>query len=143
MKYHQVLLFQYGDLHRTFYSNVKHGGIGIFIIFYSRRLLILHCSCLIAKSGNVINTTMGSQILKYLMSKTFTLFTVYFRHTILSDYRCSVRIHKIAGPNPGPFSRRLKMSLCQPSSGWLPFLFWVIEKNEAAKREKLAPYFIC
>ena len=79
---------------------------------------------------------MGSQILKCQMSKTFTLFTVYFRHTIPSDFRCSVRIHKIAGPNPGPFSRRLEMSLCQPSSGWLPFLFWVTKKNEAAKREK-------
>ena len=53
------------------------------------------------------------------------------------------RLDKIAGPNPGPFSRRLEMSLCQPSSGWLSFLFWVIGKNEAAKREKLAPYFIC
>ena len=52
--------------------------------------------------------------------KTFTLFTVNFRHTIPSDYRCSVRIHKIAGSNPGPFSRRLEMSLCQPSSGRLP-----------------------
>ena len=72
-------------------------------------------------SGNVINTTMGSQILKCQMSKTFTLFTVYLRYTITSDYRCSVRIHKIAGSNPGPFSRRLEMSLCQPSSGWLPF----------------------
>ena len=78
---------------------------------------------------------MGSQILKCQMSKTFTLFTVYFRHTIPSDYRCSVRIHKIADPNPGPFSGRLEMSLCLPSSGWLPFLFWVIEKNKAAKRE--------
>ena len=32
-----------------------------------------------------------SQILKCQMSKTFTLFTVYFRHTILSDkntYNC-------------------------------------------------------
>ena len=86
---------------------------------------------------------MGSQILKCQMSKTFTLFTVYFRHTIPSDYRCSVRIHKIAGPNPGPLSRRPEMSLSQPSSGWLPFLFCVIGKNEAAKREKLAPYFIC
>ena len=75
--------------------------------------------------------------------KTFTLFTVYFRHTIPSAYRCSVRIHKIAGPNPGLFSRRLEMSICQPSSGWLPFLFYVIGKNEAAKRDKLAPYFIC
>ena len=81
----------------------------------------------------IINTTMGSQILKCQMSKTFALFTVYFRHTIPSDYRCSIRIHKIAGPNPGPFSWRLKMSLCQPRSGWLPFLFWVIGKNEAAK----------
>ena len=75
--------------------------------------------------------------------KTFTLFTVYFKHTIPSDYICSVRIHKITGPNPGPSSRRLEMSLCQPSSGWLPILFWFIGKNEAAKREKLAPYFIC
>ena len=64
-----------------------------------------------AKSGNVINTTMGSQILKWQMLETFILFTIYFRHTIPSDYRCSVRIHKIAGPNPGPFSRRLEMSL--------------------------------
>ena len=56
-------------------------------------------------------------------------FAVYFRQTIPSDYRCSVRIHKIAGPIPGPFSKRLEMSLCQPSSGWLPFLFWVIGKN--------------
>ena len=91
----------------------------------------------------MITTTMGSQILKGQMSKIFTLFTVYFRHTIPSDYRCSIRIHKIAGPNPGPFSRRLKMSLCQLSSEWLPFLFWVLGKNEAAKREELAPYFIC
>ena len=107
-------------------------------------LIFLNKICLnqSAKSGNVINTTMGSQILKCQMSKTFTLFTVYFRHTIQSDYRFSVRIHKIAGPNSGPFSRRLEMSLCQPSSGWLPFPFWVIGKNEAAKREKLAPYFI-
>ena len=91
----------------------------------------------------MINTTMGSKILKCQMSKTFTLFTVSFRHTIPSDYRCSVRIHKIAGPNPEPFSRRLEMSLCQPSSGWLPFVFWTIGKNEAAKGEKMAPYFIC
>ena len=34
-------------------------------------------------------------------------------------------------------------SLCQPSSGWLPFLFWATGKNEAAKREKMAPYCIC
>ena len=61
---------------------------------------------------------MGSPILKCKMSKTFTLFTVYFRHTIPNDYRCSFRIHKIAGQNPGPFSRRLEMSLCQPSCGW-------------------------
>ena len=74
----------------------------------------------------MINPTMGSKILKCQTSKTLTLFTVYFRH-----------------PNPGPFSRRLEMSLCQPSSGWLPLLFWVIGKNKAAKREKLAPYFIC
>ena len=86
---------------------------------------------------------MGSQILKCQLSKTFTLFTVYFRNTIPSDYRCSVRIHKTASPNPEPFSRRLEMSLCQPSSGWLPFLCWVIGINEIAKREKLAPYFIC
>ena len=66
---------------------------------------------------------MGSQILECQKSKNFTLFTVYFRHTILSNYRCSVRIHQIAGPNPGPFSRRLEMCLCQPSSGLLPFLF--------------------
>ena len=91
----------------------------------------------------MIITTMGPQILKCQMSKTITLFAVYFRNTIPSDYICSVRIHKIAGPNPGPFSRRLEMSLCQPSSGWLPFLFWGIGKNEAAKREKFAPYFIC
>ena len=93
----------------------------------------------------MINTTMGSQILKCQMSKTFTLFMVYFRRTIPSDYRCSVRIYNIAGPNPNPepFSRRLEMSLCQPSSGWLPFLFCVIGKNEVATREKLAPYFIC
>ena len=98
----------------------------------------------IAKSGNVINTTMGSQILKCQISKTCTLFTVYFRHTISSDYRMLVIIHKIAGPNPGPFSRRLEMSLCQRSSGWFLFLFFLdIGKNEAAKREKLAPYFIC
>ena len=79
---------------------------------------------------------------KCQMSKTFTLFTVYFRHTIPSDYRYSIRMHKIVGPNPGPFSRRLEMSLCQPSRGWLPFLFWIIGKNEAAKREKLTriPY---
>ena len=87
----------------------------------------------------MIITTMGPQILKCQMSKAFTFFAVYLRHTIPSDYRCSVRIHKIAGP----FSRRLEMSVCQPSSGWLPFLFWVIGKNEAAKREKFAPYFIC
>ena len=36
---------EYGGPHRTFYSNVKHGGIGVFIIFYSCLLLILHCSC--------------------------------------------------------------------------------------------------
>ena len=34
----------------------------------------------------------GSQILICQMSKTFTLFTVYFKHTIPSDYRCSARI---------------------------------------------------
>ena len=72
---------------------------------------------------------MGSQIPKCQMSKTFTLFTVYFGHTIQSDKRCLVRIHKIAGPNLGPFSRRLETSLRQPSSGWLPFLFWVIGKQ--------------
>ena len=78
------------------------------------------------------------------MSDVKKIYFVYsLFQTIPNDYRCSVRIHKIADPNPGPFSRRLEMSLCQPSSGWLPFLFWVIEKNEAAKREKLASYFIC
>ena len=51
----------------------------------------------------MINTTKGFQIIKCQMSKTFILFTGYFRHTILNDYRCSVRIHKIAGPNTGPF----------------------------------------
>ena len=88
----------------------------------------------------MIITTMGPQVLKCQMSRAFTLFAVYFRHTIPSDYRCSVRIHNIAGPNPGPFSRRLEMSLCQPSSGWLPFLFWVIGKSEAAKREICAVF---
>ena len=58
---------------------------------------------------------MGSQILKCHMSKKITL-------QFTSEIQCSVRIHKIAGPNPGPFSRRLEMSLCQPSSGWVPFL---------------------
>ena len=91
----------------------------------------------------MINTTMGSLILECQMSKTFTLFTVYFRRTIPSDYKCSVRIHKIVGPKSGQFSKRLQMSLCIPSSGWVTFLFWVKGKNEAAKREKLAPYFIC
>ena len=90
----------------------------------------------------MINTTMGSKILKCQISKTFTLFTVNFRHTIPSDYRCSVRIHKIADPNPGTFSRRLEMSVNPAVDGFL-FFFLVIGKNETAKREKLAPYFIC
>ena len=78
-------------------------------------------------------------------SKMSDVKNIYFVYSLFqtSDYGCSAGIHKIAGPNPGLFSRRLEMSLFQPSSGWLPFLFWVIGKNEAAKREKLAPYFIC
>ena len=71
----------------------------------------------------MINNYNGVPNSKISVLKTFALFTVYFRQTIPSNYRCLVRIHKIAGPNPGPFSRRLEMSLCQPSSGWLPSLF--------------------
>ena len=38
------LLFQYCGPHRTFNSNGKHGGNGVFIIYYSRILLLLQRS---------------------------------------------------------------------------------------------------
>ena len=127
------MLFQYGGPHRTFHSNVKHRGIGVF--FSSLFTPLADIAFLLNRKKRQCDKYYnGSQILKCHRSKTFTLFTVYFRHTIPRDYRCSVRKHKLAGPNPGPFSRRLEVSLCQPSSGWL---------SGAAKRETLAPYFIC
>ena len=33
MKYYLVAVISIWRPHRTFYSNVKHGGIGVFIIF--------------------------------------------------------------------------------------------------------------
>ena len=36
MKYYLVAVISIWRPHRTFHSNVKHGGIGVFIIFYSR-----------------------------------------------------------------------------------------------------------
>ena len=36
------------------HSNVKHAENAVFIIFYSRLLLILHCSFLNCKKGNVL-----------------------------------------------------------------------------------------
>ena len=57
---------------------------------------------------------------KMLDVKNIYFVYINFRYTIPSDCRCSVRVHKIAGPNPGPISRRLEMSLGQPSSERLP-----------------------
>ena len=89
----------------------------------------------------MINTTTWSQILECQKSKTFTLFTVYFRHTIPSNYKCSVRIHKIACPNLGPFSRRLEMSLCQPSRGLLHFLFLGYREERGSKEREIGSIF--
>ena len=78
---------------------------------------------------------MGSQILKSEMSKTFILclqFTSDIQSQVITDARLEcIRLRvRIRDRSAG------EMSLCQPSSGWLPFLFWVIGKNEGAKRKK-------
>ena len=42
-------------------------------------------------------------------------------------------------------SERLEMSLCQPSRGWLPFLFWVIgskERETGSVYHMLCPRYI-
>ena len=39
-------------------------------------------------------------------------------------------MHRTAGSNLGPCSRPLKLSLCQPSSRWVPFLFRKEEGSE-------------
>ena len=72
---------------------------------------------------------MGFRILKFQMSKTFTLCIIYFRRTVPSDWRCSIIPYKIANPTPRPFSRRLEMFLCQSSGRRVPFWGRKRERN--------------
>ena len=52
------------------------------------------------------------------MSDVKNIYFISFFQTHIPKW---LDIHKIAGQNPGPFSRRLEMCLCQPSSRWVPF----------------------